>query len=1047
MKITLLKSLMLFGAFFCFLTAQAQTVTVSGTISDANGPLPGATIVCVGTTNGTQTDFDGNFTLNNVAENATLLISYLGYTSQRISLNGQSSINITLAEDAQALDEVVVTGYGSQTRGDLTGSVATVDVSDAAKQPLVNAAEALEGRVTGVSVVNNGAPGSTPIVRIRGFGTPNNNNPLYIIDGAQTTDASILNTINPQDIAQFNVLKDGAASIYGARAANGVVIITTKSGSYNQNKLNVSVDVSTGFSRATRLPDQLNAQQLGQVFFDSLTNDAIANGTDPTAITHPQFFPTGGAPSVPSSLLGPTVPTTVNGQNGTDFLSEIFEATSTTNTSITLSNGSEKSKFSATLGYLNRGGIQLETGFQRGQARLNSEFKIGDRITVGQHTNVSFNVNSNFTANSTQIALRQNPLVPVFDDNGAFAGTFNNAFGLSNATNPVADLIRSSDDFLKQTRILGDAYLSVDIIDGLTAKTVIGGDLSLLNTRQFLALNPEHSEARGTNTLTEQNQQIYNWTWTNTLNYTKTFDKHNINAIFGYEAIQNTGKSLRVSASGFLFETPDFYLLSNASGAPIVDIPNTFDFESTLFSYFGSANYSYDNTYLFTGTLRRDRSSNFIDDNGTGTFGSASAGWVVSNEDFFPDNGVVNRLKLKGSWGSLGNQTTPRANPGLNIFSLNNSLADFAFDGATATTGAFLNNLGNPDITWETSNTFNVGAEFGLFDNLFDISIEYYNITTNDLIVVNTNIGSDTSSDAGAPVTNTGQVVNKGFDIGISFNKAFSNDFTFGADLNVSTVDNEVTDLPGALIGQEFRNGSITRTEEGQAISSFFGRVADGIYRSEAEVAAGPDQGFANDLAGVGRVRYQDLNGDGVINDDDRTFIGNPHADVIFGLNLRLNYNNWDFSALLSGTLGNDLYNFDKTFTDFATFPNGNRNARVLDAFNATTNPNGSLPANSFIIQNAETSPSSFFVESGSFARLKNLVIGYTFPNQLTDKWGLSSLRLYANASNLFTITGYDGIDPEISPNSGANDATTIGVDENTFPLAQIFLFGVNLKI
>ena len=1031
--------------------------TVSGMVTDADGaPLPGANVLVKGTTNGTQTDFDGNYTIN-ADSNATLVFSYIGFATQEIAVNGQTTINASMAEDAAKLSEVVVVGYTTQTRGDLTGSVASVDVSEAAKQPVVNIAEALEGRATGVSITNSGAPGSAPIVRIRGLGTPNNNNPLYIIDGAQTTDPGILNTINPSDIAQLNVLKDGAASIYGARAANGVIVITTKSGSYNQNKLNVSVDVSTGFTRATRLPNILGAEDLGNVFFESLTNDAIRTGSDPAAITHPQYFPTGGSPQVPSQLLGVSLLGTGEAVNapvqpgGTNWLDEIFRSAPTQNITAQFSNGNETSKYSATIGYLNRQGILSDIGFKRAQVRLNSEFKIGERITIGEHLNASFTNNKGNADNSIQFAFRSSPLVPVFDDQGRFAGGYANSNGLSNSENPRAILSRNADDFLKQTRIIGDIYASLNIADGLTAKTTIGGDISYFNNRNFVARDPESPEPRGTNTLTERNQQIYNWVWTNTLNYTKSFGDHSINALVGLEANSSTGKSLQVSATGFLFETPDFYLLSNASGAAIVDPGNTFDFENTLSSVFGSVNYAFANKYLASATVRRDRSSRFLGDNQSGIFPAFSAGWVTSNEDFFPQDGIVNRLKLKASWGALGNQELPVSNPALNISNLNNQIADYVFDGGSSVrTGALLSAVGNPDLKWETSETLNIGAELGLFDDALSISLEYYQLKTEDLIVQNANIISDTAIDATPPYVNSGSVENSGIDLNISFQQQTSADFSYGIDLNVSTVKNEVTALINdtPLLGNTgFRGGGITRTEVGQPISSFFGRVADGIYRSEAEVAAGPDQGFADNAAGVGRLRYKDLNGDGVINDDDRDFIGNPTPDVTAGLNLNVNYKNWDFSAFFAGTFGNDIYNYDKIFTDFATFPNGNRNARVLDAFNATTNPNGSQPALSFTLQNNETAPNSFLVEDGSFVRLKNIVIGYTMPERITDKLGVSSLRFYVNASNLFTITGYDGIDPEIQPNSGANSALTLGVDQNNFPLSQIFLLGVNLKM
>lgn len=1015
--------------------------TITGTVTDADGaPLPGASVLVKGTTNGTQTDFDGNYIIT-ADSNATLVFSYIGYATQEIAVDGRTAINVQMVTDASELDEVVVLGYSTQTRGDLTGSVASVDVSEANKAPIVNVAEALEGRATGVSITNNGAPGSTPIVRIRGFGTPNNNNPLYIIDGLQTLDGSVLNNINPNDIAQINVLKDGAASIYGARASNGVIIITTKSGNYNQEKANISLDVYTGFARATRLPDVLNAQQLGNVIFESLRNDGAT-------VEHAQYG-TGATPVVPTQLQRTPDGIIANVRpGGTNFLEEIFRNAPTQNVSANLSNGNESSRYSATLGYLNRQGIQLTTQFKRGQVRFNSEFKVTPWLTVGEHFNASFEQSRG--GNSVQIAQRLSPLVPVRDTEGRFAGTYSNDTGLSNATNPVADLERAGDDFFKRTRILGDIYAQVKLYDGLSFKTSIGGDINIFNTRSFLALNPEHSEARGTNTLTEQNFQSYNWTWTNTLNYAKTFGKHNINALLGIEANSSTGKSLQVAATGFLFETPDFYLLRNASGDPIIDQGNTFDFENTLSSFFGSVNYAYDDTYLLTATLRRDRSSRFIGDNQSDIFPAFSAGWVASNEDFFNQDGVLNRLKFKVSWGALGNQELPATDPGRNQFGQNNQLADFAFNGArgSAATGAFFSQFGNPDITWETSESFNIGAELGFFENALTFGLEYFNITTDDLIALNLNANPTTGTDANPPFFNLGSIENKGFDISLSYQNQTSSGFSYSADLNVSTINNEVTELASEFqVGNEFRGGSITRTQVGQPLSSFFGRVADGIYRSEAEVAAGPDQGFATNAEGVGRLRYRDLNGDNVINDDDRDFIGSPHPDFTFGLNLNGSYKNWDISVFFSGVVGNDIYNFDKIFTDFATFPNGNRNARVLDAFNPTTNPSGSQPALSFTLRNNETNPNSFLVEDGSFVRLKNLSIGYNFPGAMTDKWGLDGLRLYVNASNLFTITGYDGIDPEIQPNSGANSAITIGVDTNTFPLSQIFTLGANLKL
>lgn len=817
-------------------TSPPYQLTITGTVVDDMGaPLPGTNVIVKGTTNGTQTDFDGNYTIT-APSDATLVFSYVGFKTLEVPVNGNSVVDVTMIEDAAALDEVVVTGYGTQTRGDLTGAVASVDVSEAVKQPLVNVAEALEGRATGVSITNAGNPGAAPIVRIRGLGTPNNNNPLYIIDGAQTQDPNILNTINPQDIAQINVLKDGAASIYGARASNGVIIVTTKSGNYNQNKLSINVDVSTGFSRANRLPDILNASQLGEVIFESLTNDAIRNGTDPAAIRHPQYFPNGGQPQVPNQLLGVSFLGTGEEvvapvrPGGTNWLDEIFRSAPTQNISATFSNGNENSKFSATFGYLNREGIQLETGFERGQIRLNSEFKVGKRLTIGEHFNASYSNSQNVGGNQTQLALRLSPLVPVRDNLGRFAGAYANPNGLSNASNPVANLTRDADDFFRETRLIGDVYASYAITDNLTLKTSIGGNISIFSQRDFLALDPESAEPRSTNTLTERNQQTQSWIWTNTLNYVKNFGDHSINALIGLEAVENTGKSLQVSATGFLFETPDFYLLDNASGSPIVNPDNTFDFVNTLSSVFGSVNYSYSDKYLVSATLRRDRSSRFLGDNQSGYFPAFSGGWVLSNEDFFPSTGLVNRLKLKASWGLLGNQELPVDNPGININNLNNVVADYVFDGGTnLRSGAVLSGVGNPNIQWETSETFNVGAELGFFDNALALSLEYYKITTKDLIVADETVISDTAIDAGAPYVNRGNVENSGIDLNVSYSGAVGRDFNFGVDFNMSTVSNEVTSLEGFLIGQSFRGGPITRNR-GRTTDFFFLRSCSGRY-------------------------------------------------------------------------------------------------------------------------------------------------------------------------------------------------------------------------
>ncbi len=1000
-------------------TVQAS---VTGTVTDADGqPLPGANVLVKGTTNGTQTDFDGNYTIE-AGSDATLVFSYLGYATQEIAVNGNSSINAQLAEDASQLEEVVVLGYSSQTRGDLTGSVASVNLEEATKAPIVNAAEALEGRVTGVTVINSGAPGSSPKINVRGFGSTNNTDPLYIIDGVQTNNASVLNSINPNDIEQMNVLKDGAAAIYGSRAANGVVIITTKSGSYNMSEAEISVDLYTGFSSATNVPELLNSQQLGDVLFQSFANDG-------TAFNHPQYG-SGASAVVPSSLQGytrvvsydpitrgPASAATTPG--GTDWLAAILRDAPTQNASVSMQNGSETGKYALSVAYLNRDGIQLNTGFQQGTTRLNSEFKLGKAITIGEHLGVSFSTQNN--NNQINPALRSSPLIPLFDDEGRFAGT--GAQGTGNSRSPLALLERGKDDYNKLFRVFGDVYVAAKIADGLTAKTVFSGNVESFNRRAFQSLDPEHGEPLGTNTLFEQHIDNFSWTWTNTLNYTKSFGEHNINAFAGLEAVNQGSKGNQISRNGFLFETPDFYLLSNGSGTPNVDF--AFDGENSLFSIFGSVNYNYGGKYFLTATLRNDNTSRFGPENRGDTFPSFSAGWLVSEEDFFNKDGAISRLKLKGSWGQLGNQDVNLGVLYTNLSGLSEGLANYSLNGGSIATGALLTNVGNPNIVWETTTSINAGFELGMFDNRLNIGFEYFNNDTEDLIARDNNLISTTAIDATAPFVNLGDVNNTGFDFSIGYGDATDSGFSYEINANISHYKNEVTRSlnPFEVPNSGLRGGDVTRTQVGQPISSFFGREVTGFDSS-------------------GRFTYADINGDGMTNDEDRTFIGSPHPDFTFGLNLNFGYKGFDISALFTGSQGNEIYNYEKIFTDFPTFVNGNRSVRVLDSW-TPTNTNATLPALSTSIQNAETQPNSYFVEDGSFVRLKNLQIGYALPGSVVDKLGMDSFRVYLQGSNLFTITDYEGFDPEIVSNNNLN----LGVDNNVYPQSRILTLGVNLKL
>lgn len=1005
-----IRNLLFLGVFMLCGSMYAQSV--SGTITDANGPLPGANVIVKGTTNGVTTDFDGNYTINDVEADAVLSFSFVGYVSQEVSVGGQSIINVTLAEEANQLDEVVVVGYTSQTRGDITGSVASVDMEEAMKVPVANAAEALQGRVSGVNVVSSGAPGAAPKITIRGFGTTNNTDPLYIIDGVQTTDANILNSIDPSDISQMNVLKDGAAAIYGSRASNGVIIVTTKSGGYNQQKATLAVDMYTGFSQAKNLPDLLNNEEHMNMIRQSLVNDGAA-------LTHPQYDPNGtGTFTIPSKLLGVREDATVpNG--GNYWPDELTQTAPTTNVSMSLSNGTDSGKYFMSVGYLNRDGILIHTGFERYTTRLNSEFKILDKLVVGEHLNVSWSDGNAGNSESFQNTLRSSPLIPVYDDNGEFAGTYSNSAGLGNARNPVAQLYRGRNDYNKSMRVFGDIYAELEIIDGLKAKTSFGVSTNHFDRRVFTSLDPEHSEPLGTNTLVVQDQRSFDWTWTNTVTYNKNFGEHSLNALLGVESVKSTGVGKEVQASGYLFETPDFYTLQN--GGPS-NVNYAYEYESTLFSVFGSVNYNYADKYFVTATLRNDTSSRFLGDNKSGLFPSFSLGWLTSREDFWPTDFAISRLKVKASYGELGNQEVP--NPTVNLSALDKEYSFYGINGSAIATGAKVSNIGNPNLKWETSVSTNFGIELGFLQDKLYLSAEFYKIITDGLINQDNTIIPTTGPDAAAPFVNLGEVENTGFDLSTGYSNDTDSGWSYGIDLTLSAYKNEVTSLEtGTKIGNTgYRGGAITRTEVGHSVSEFYGRVVEGLDDN-------------------GRFVYKEIDGVAGINDSDREYIGSPHPDFVYGINARVAYKGFDMSAFFTGSQGNEIYNYNKIYTDFPSFFDGNRSTRVNNSW-TPTNTNTSVPALSQSITNAETNPNSYFIEDGSYFRLKNIQLGYSLPESIVQKMYMSSFRVYVQATNLFTITGYDGIDPEV--NSGDN--LTLGVDDQQYPFSQIYTFGVNLK-
>ena len=1009
--------------------------TISGSVSDAdNNPIPGATIVVEGTNTGVVTDFDGNYQIN-ASTGDQLTFSSLGFGSQTITVGNQNQINVTLMSSVDILDEVVVSGYQTQQRRSLSGAIGTVDTDEAFKTQVTNAAEALQGRVAGVSVVSGGGPGSAPVIRIRGYATTNDNSPLYVIDGIQTTDTNVMRDINPRDIENISVLKDGAAAIYGARASNGVIVVTTKKGNYN-SKNTLEVNATYGMSQVTRYPDMLNVQQHADMTWQSILND----GNTPT---HPQYG-SGPTPSVPVFLNVP-IPSGAEYEGagakvqpgGTKWFEEIFDPAATTEVSVAASGGSEQGKYLMSVRYLNQEGVIIHTGFESVSTRLNSEFKIGDKITISENLNITYDKEQTTSGNPMQNAAFSSPLVPVRDTNGNFAGTYSNAARVGIANNPVADLARGADDYNKNLRVIGDVSFKYQITPELLFKTSAGITMRDLNGRYFTALNPEHGEAISNNTLRESSFRQDEWVVTNFLNYKNSFGDHTLDVLIGTEATKQNYKGFGALRTGYLFEDPSFYLLTNGSGVPVISGGGASS--SSIFSLLGTANWSYGGKYFATATVRKDDTSRFAQAEADAIFPSVSGAWLVSSEDWF-DSSVFDTLKMRASWGELGNQQIGGSNLDVNISGLSEGTGFYAFSGSGgATPGAVIASKGNPLLTWETMTSTNFALDMGFLDNKLTATIDVFSNETTGLVAQDTQKISTTAIDAAAPYTNLGSMKSTGFDLSLNYSDTTSSGLTFSINANATKATNEVTELISDFYsGGSQRIGSMTRTSVGEPISYFYGRNVLGIFQTAAEVAAHATQ----DGAGVGRFKYEDINGDGVINDNDRTKIGDPHPDLLFGINLNMAYKNWDMSMFWNGSMGNDIFDFTALYYETPYFFNGGRSTRVLDSW-SPTNTGAALPALSETILNNEfTSANSFFVRDGSYLRLRTLQIGYTLPDTIASKLGASSARVYYNGTNLLTLTDFTGLDPEV-PRGGALD---IGVYSAQYPTNSASSLGINIK-
>lgn len=1001
------------------MVSNTYSQSVSGTVTGEDGiPVPGVNVIVKGTTNGTSTDFDGKYTVTNVAEDAILVFSFLGFQTEEIQVSGQEVINVSLKADAQALGEVVILGYGQvQNKKTVTTSVSTISTEQIEELPIQRAEAALQGTAPGVVVAQtSGSPGSPLTVRIRGIGSPNSSSPLYLVDGLQVPN---LEYLNPNDIGKLTILKDAAsAAIYGSRGGNGVVLIETKKGNRGTVEPQITVRGFYGIQNLGNKPDLMNRDQYID-YYNAGVASATANGT-----LAPGFR---GAFTEEERALLPD----------TDWYDVLFQDAPVQDVYASLKGGSNNIAYSVSGGLFRQEGIvggEDKSEFNRRNIRGSLSADITDNFSVDLSADYQ-NVNRYFLSENNggpgnallNFVTALPAIYPVFDDAGNFFNPFKlntphqvNGVPLNNIgaiTNPVWSIAIQNNEVDQEISVLG-ANLNWEPIQGLNLRgTYSSFSLSALNRSFVPTLNIPEQEFTTANfgNYSEFETRFVNRQYGGTADYsfpTLSDTKHYVKVLVGYEVVENRLDNGSVVSDPGQFLTNDFedvnFSLSNDITDAVVTPGNSQ--EVGLVSYFGKIDYNFGEKYLFSATLRNDRSSNFGVNNRSGWFPSVSGGWVVSEESFLVDNDYLNLLKLRASWGISGNDASPRA---LAFQSSVNTAAGYA-----GQQGIVLTGLANPDLKWEELTQVNVGLDVNAFNNALGLTVEYYNKKTSDvLLTANTPL----TSGLNPSVVNAADVENRGFEVLLSYRDTYSSGFSWNASFNIGFNENEVTSLgdtgqeiPGGFTGQLFSD-PISLTAVGQPISSFYGFVVEGI-----------------DAAG--NLVFADLDGNGNDqtnpNSGDKTFIGDPFPDFTYGINLGAKYKGFDFSTFLFGSQGNDI--FDATIRYDAI--GSNRPVAYLE---------GGAPRNivASTTLNGENLVSDFHVKDGSFLKIKNVTLGYSLPEDTISAIGADKVRIYVSGQNLYTFTDYDGVDPEIGENA-IGSSLDIGIDRGFFPQARQFLLG-----
>lgn len=1028
-----------FSAGFCFLLfftqhLSAQSFQVSGTVISAedNQPLIGVSVQEKGGGKGTLTDFSGSFNLELISGEATLVFRYIGFSDLEMPVEGRQTLSVVMGSNENLLQDVVITGYKKEIRSNVSSAIASIKAKDIENLVVVGIDQALQGQAPGVMVTQvTGAPGDDIAVRIRGAGTLGNNNPLYVIDGIPTT--GNINMFSPGDIESIEILKDGAAAaIYGSRAANGVVLITTKRG--KSGKPAFSFEAYSGVQNVFNLPELLNAEE-----FLTIRNEAITNANT-------LRNPANQLPTYDPAILD-TLP-------DNDWLDQVFNPAPIQHYALSAAGGSESGTFYISGEYHTQDGIFKGQGFDRYQVRFNGElgkkwFKVGNNLSFSHSDRKVIGGSGDGYGPGNELsgiryALIAAPLFPSQRPDGSYYNVTSELgeptlFGDGNA-NPIV-FINNTDWRIQRYRVFGSVYAEIQPVNGLRIRTSLGGDFGfdkekLFKTRLSAAIYDPTSLNEG---------RIFNQTlvWNNTADYQRSFGNHHISVLGGMEAIQNHTDYLGASANNFRRTDPLFRYIDASIPEEIGNVDASgIATEWALLSYFGQLGYTYKNRYVLTASVRRDGSSRFGPNHRWGVFPSVSGAWNISNERFFENIRFVSALKLRASWGQLGNQEIG-IYPYSSLVSVGNRVYVF---GDQIVTGASILETGNSNIRWETSTQSNLGLDLSFWQDRFSMTADIFRKKTEDILV-----RVPVPQAGGAvrpPFVNAATMQNEGIELGLIYKNRYRKfNYTIGA--NISSIRNEVLSIADSepiLGGFGLSDGALTKSEPGYPVGSFFLYESLGLFQTQEEIDASP---FQTVNTRPGDVKFADLNGDDIIDDKDRKHIGNPFPDFTYGVNLGFNWGNLDFSALIQGVYGNDVYFLYGNFA-YETQARGFNSYRDILNRWTPTNTNTDIPKVSLDDRNGNRRPSTRFLEDGSYMRVRNITIGYNFKDLLRWK-DVAGLRLYVTAQNAFTFTKYPGLDPEIQANAndtrglGLASDLAVGIDWGTVPAPRTIIAGLKI--